>query len=69
LFLASSKRVKNLFEQQILKEPKLAQFEKVVYKRFTTVCLEVERVTEPMTTLLTLFNTQNVMEMRLATLY
>ena len=69
MFVASSKRVKNLFEQQILKEPKLAQFDKVVCKWFTTVCPEVKRVTGPVTTWLALFNTQNVMETRLATLY
>jgi len=61
--------MKNLFEQQILIEPKLAQFEKVVYKWFTAVCPEVKRVTGPIITLLTLFNTHNVMEMRLAKLY
>ena len=66
LFVASSKRVKNLFDQQILKEPKLAQLEKVLRKWFMTVYSEVKCVTGPM---ITLFNTQNVMETRLATLY
>jgi hypothetical protein len=46
--VASSKRVKDLPTQQILKEPKLAQLENVLYKRFTGVCSEVKHVTGPM---------------------
>lgn len=48
LFVTSSKRVKNLSKQEILKEPKLSQLEKVLYKLFTTMCSEVKHMTGPM---------------------
>ena len=48
LFVTLSKRLKDLSKQQILKEPKLAQLESMLYKWFTTVCSEVQHVTGPM---------------------
>jgi hypothetical protein len=46
--MASSKSVKDLFKQQTLKEPKLAQMEKLLYKWFTKMHSEVKCVTGPM---------------------
>jgi len=48
LFMASRKSVKGLFKWQTLKQPKLAQFDRVLYEQFTVVCCEGNPVTWPM---------------------
>jgi hypothetical protein len=48
IFLASSKSVIGRFKWQTLKQPKLAQFDKVLYDRFIVVCCEGNPVTLPM---------------------
>jgi hypothetical protein len=48
LFAASSDSVKGLFKRQILKWPKLAQVDIVLYKRFTAMCSKGKPVTGPM---------------------
>jgi len=48
LFLASSENVKGLLKRQTLKQPKLAQLDKVLYRWFTTMRSEGKPVTGPM---------------------
>jgi hypothetical protein len=43
-----SESVKGLCKQQALKEPKLAQLDKVLYQWFTVVCSKGKPMTEPM---------------------
>jgi hypothetical protein len=38
--MASSESVKDLFKYQTLKDPKLLQLDKVLYKWFTAICSE-----------------------------
>jgi hypothetical protein len=45
--MASSESVEDLFKQQIQKEPKLAQVDKVLYKWFITMCSKGKPVTGP----------------------
>jgi hypothetical protein len=47
-FLASSENVKGLLKRQTLKQPKLAQLDKVLYTWFTTMRSEGKPVTGPM---------------------
>jgi hypothetical protein len=46
--MASVERVKCLFKQQALKQPKLAQLDNVLYKWFTVMHSEGKLVTESM---------------------
>ena len=47
MFVTASNRLKDLSKQQILKEPKLPQLEKMLYKWFKTLCSEVKRMAGP----------------------
>lgn len=47
-FMVSSEIVKDLINQQTLKEPKLMQLDKELYKWFTAVCSEGKPITVPM---------------------
>jgi hypothetical protein len=46
--MASSENVKDLFKQQTLKEPKLVQLDKVLFKWFTAMCSKGNPMTRPM---------------------
>jgi hypothetical protein len=46
--MASSESVKDFFKQQILKEPKLAQYDKVLYLWLTAVRSKGKAMTWPM---------------------
>jgi hypothetical protein len=46
--MASSKAVKDLFRWQTLKEPKIVQFDRVLYKWFTAMHSEGKPVPGPM---------------------
>jgi hypothetical protein len=46
--MVSSEIVKDLINQQTLKETKLMQLEKELYKWFTAVCSEGKPITVPM---------------------
>ena len=48
IFMAWNESVKGLIKQQTLKEPKLAQLDKVLYKWFTAVHSEGKPMTGPM---------------------
>jgi len=47
LFIPPSERVQDLVKQQTLKEPKLAQLDKVLYELFTAVSTKGKPVMEP----------------------
>jgi hypothetical protein len=46
--MASGENVKAVFKQQTLKEPKLVQLDKVLFKWFTAMCSKGNPVTRPM---------------------
>lgn len=48
LFMALRRSVKDCFKQQILKEPKLAQFNNVLCKWFKPLCSKRKLVSGPM---------------------
>jgi hypothetical protein len=49
LFMAPSESVMDLFKQQTLKEPKLAQLDMMLYKLFTAMCCKGKPAMKPTT--------------------